>query len=109
MRSRNALAGLAMLVVALGQTSQTLWADNGPYTVQDAGPARGIALGVNASAVVVGTDGSAAPRTAFLTPFGSGPQLLSGLGRQHRRRGASASIPMAGRWGTRRWTSSPSR
>ena len=80
MRSRNALAGLAMLVVALGQTSQTLWADNGPYTVQDAGPARGVALGVNASAVVVGTDGAAAPRTAFLTLFGSGSQLLSGSG-----------------------------
>ncbi len=79
MRSLNALAGLAMLVVALGQTSQTLWADNGPYTVQDAGPAGGIALGVNASAAVVGTDGSVAPRTAFLNPFGSGSQLLSGL------------------------------
>jgi probable HAF family extracellular repeat protein len=69
-----------MLVVALGQTSQTLRADNGPYTVQDAGPARGVALGVNAGAVVVGTDGQAAPRTAFVTLFGSGSQLLSGLG-----------------------------
>jgi probable HAF family extracellular repeat protein len=79
MRSRNALAGLAMLVMALGQTSQTLWADNGPYTVQDAGPTGGIALGVNASAVVVGTDGLMAPRAGFLTPFGSGSQVLSGL------------------------------
>ena len=79
MRSRNTLAGLAMLVVALGPASQTLWADNGPYTVQDVGPAHGVALGVNASAAVVGADGSAAPRTAFLTPFGSGPQLLAGL------------------------------
>ena len=77
MRSRNALAGLAMLVVALGPSSQTLWADNGPYTVQDVGPR--VALGVSASAVVVGTDGAAAPRTAFLTLFGGGPQLLSGL------------------------------
>src|SRR4026209_427997 len=79
MRSRTALEGLAMRVVALGQTSQTLWADNGPYTVQDAGPANGVALGVNASAVIVGTSGAATLRTAFLTPFGSGPQLLAGL------------------------------
>jgi probable HAF family extracellular repeat protein len=79
MRPRNTLAGLALLVVAVGSTSQTLWADNGPYTVQDAGPANGVALGVNASAVVVGTSGAATLRTAFLTPFGSGPQLLAGL------------------------------
>ncbi len=38
------------------------------------------ALGVNASAVVVGTAGAVAPHTAFLTPFGSGSQLLAGLG-----------------------------
>jgi len=68
-----------MLVVALGPASQTLWADNGPYTVQDVGPVRGIALGVNAGAVVVGTAGAAAPRSAFLTPLGSGPQLMAGL------------------------------
>ena len=79
MPSRSTLAGLAMLVVALGPASQTLWADNGPYTVQDVGPVRGVALGVNASAVVVGTAGAAAPRTAFLTPLGSGPQPLAGL------------------------------
>lgn len=79
MPSRSTLAGLAMLVVALGPASQTLWADNGPYTVQDVGPVRGIALGVNASALVAGTAGAAAPRSAFLTPFGSGPQLLAGL------------------------------
>jgi probable HAF family extracellular repeat protein len=68
-----------MLVVALGSASQIVWADSGPYTVQDAGPTSGIALGVNASAVVVGTAGAAAPRTAFRTPFGSGPQPLPGL------------------------------
>ena len=68
-----------MLVVALGSTSQTLWADNGPYTVQDVGPANGIGLAVNANAGVAGTAGASAPRTAFLTPFGSGPQVLAGL------------------------------
>jgi probable HAF family extracellular repeat protein len=76
---RNTLAGLAMLVVALGPTSQTLLADDSPYTVQDVGPAKGIALGVNANAVVVGTSDATTPRTAFLTPFGSGPQPLTGL------------------------------
>lgn len=73
------LAGLAMLVVAIGPASQTVWADSGPYTVQDVGPASGIAFGVNASAVVVGASGPAAPRGAFLTPYGSGPQMLPGL------------------------------
>ena len=78
MRSRNTLAGLAMLVVALGPASPTLWADNGPYTVQDVGPSNGVALGVNAGAVVVGAAGTS-PRAAFLAPFGSGPQWLPGL------------------------------
>lgn len=78
MRSRNALVGLAMLVVALGPASQLLWADDGPYTVQDVGPANGVAFGVNASAAVVGTAGTA-PRMAFLTASGSGPMFLPGL------------------------------
>ena len=68
-----------MLVVALGPARQTLWADDGPYTVQDVGPAHGVALGVNASAAVVGAAGTAAPHTAFLTLFGGGPQPLPGL------------------------------
>jgi probable HAF family extracellular repeat protein len=63
--------------VALGPASPTLWADNGPYTVQDVGPANGIALGVNPNAAVVGAAGT--PRTAFLASLGSGPQWLPGL------------------------------
>jgi probable HAF family extracellular repeat protein len=55
-----------------------LWADNGPYSVQDAGPAQGIALAVNASGVVAGTT-AGDPRLAFLTRSGSGAQLLPGL------------------------------
>lgn len=80
MSSRSTRACLLLLVVALGPASQILRADNGPYTVQDAGPAGGVALGLNASAVVVGTTGAAAPRMAFLTLFGSGPMLIPGLG-----------------------------
>ncbi len=80
MSSRNTLAGLAMLVVALGPANQTLRADTGPYSVQDVGPAHGLALGVNLSAVVVGTAGAASPRMAFLTLFGGGPLPLAGFG-----------------------------
>lgn len=77
MRLRPTLSGLAFLVLALGPASQTVWADNGPYTVQDAGPVGGIALAVNANGAVAGT--TTAPRLAFVTLSGSGPQLLPGL------------------------------
>jgi len=80
MSSRNIRACLLLLVVALGPATQILRADNGPYSVQDAGPAGGVAFALNASAVVVGTTGAEAPRMAFLTLFGSGPMLLPGLG-----------------------------
>lgn len=79
MRSRNTLAGLALLVVALAPASHTLRADNGPYTVQDAGPVPGVAWGLNASAAVVGSGGASAPYTAFLTLYGGGPSPLTGL------------------------------
>lgn len=73
---RYSLAGLAMLTVALGPASRVVCADNGPYSVQDVGPA-GNAAGqaVNATGVVVGTSGQG----AFRTPYGSGPELLAGL------------------------------
>lgn len=79
MSSRNIRACLLLFVVALGPANQILRADNGPYSVQDVGPAAAAALGLNASAVVVGAAGMTAPRTAFLAPLGSGPQTLSGL------------------------------
>ena len=78
MRLRPTLSGLAMLALGLGPATQPTWADNGPYTVQDAGPAQGIALAVNASGVVAGTT-AGAPRAAFLTAPGSGPLLLPPL------------------------------
>lgn len=79
MTSRTPLAGLALLLVALGPASVGLDADNGPYSVQDVGPAQAVALGLNASGVVAGAAGAVGARSAFLTPFGSGPQPLPGL------------------------------
>ncbi|HEX4932095.1 MAG TPA: hypothetical protein VFV33_02880, partial [Gemmatimonadaceae bacterium] len=73
---RHSLTGLAMLVVALGPASRVAYADNGPYSVQDAGPAGNAAgRGVNATGVVVGTS----DQGAFRTAYGSGPELLAGL------------------------------
>ncbi len=108
MRSRNALAGLAMLVVALGPTSQTLWADNGPYTVQDVGPAHGVALGVNGSAVVVGT-GRACATSGVSDPVWQRPAAADRTRGRERRRGVWRASRWLGRRVTRRRASSPSR
>ena len=79
MTSRTSLAALGLLLVAVSPAGRTLRADTGPYTVQDAGPPLGIAYAVNADAVVAGASGAPGARTAFVTPFGSGPQPLPGL------------------------------
>jgi probable HAF family extracellular repeat protein len=76
MSVRHTLTGLAMLVVALGPGSRVANADNGPYSIQDAGPSgNAVGRGVNATGVVVGTSDLGAFRTAF----GSGSELLAGL------------------------------
>lgn len=76
MSFRHSLTGLAMLVVALAPGSRIASADNGPYSVQDAGPSgNAIGRGVNAAGAVVGTSDLGAFRTAF----GGGPELLPGL------------------------------
>jgi probable HAF family extracellular repeat protein len=79
MQSQTSLAGLALLVLALGPASQTLWAADGPYAVQDAGPSKGAGFALNAAGDVAGTT-STAPQDAFVTFFGGGPQILAGLG-----------------------------
>jgi probable HAF family extracellular repeat protein len=79
MTSRTSLAGLALLLVAVGPAGRPLRADSDPYTVQDAGPPSGVAYAVNADAVVAGASGAPGARVAFVTPFGSGPQPLPGL------------------------------
>jgi probable HAF family extracellular repeat protein len=79
MQSRTRLAGLALLVLALGPASQTLWAADGPYTVQDVGPDKGAGFALNLAGDVAGTT-SAAPQDAFVTLFGGGPQIPAGLG-----------------------------
>jgi len=79
MQSRHTLAGLALMALALGPASPTLWAADGPYTVQDAGPSKGAGFAVNASGGVAGTT-SDSPQDAFSTLFGGGPQILAGLG-----------------------------
>jgi probable HAF family extracellular repeat protein len=76
---RQLLTGLAMLVVALGPASRLADADNGPYSIQDAGPPAGIAYGLNKDALVVGAAGDAWTSMAFQTAFGQGPQWLTGL------------------------------
>ena len=76
MSLRHSLTGLAMLVVALGPGSRVAYADNGPYSIQDVGPAGNAAgRGVNAAGVVVGTS----DQGAFRTAYGSGPELIAGL------------------------------
>ncbi len=79
MQSRTRLAGLALLVLALGPASQTLWAADGPYTVQDVGPGQGAGFALNLAGDVAGTS-SATPQDAFVTLFGGGLQILAGLG-----------------------------
>jgi probable HAF family extracellular repeat protein len=76
---RHSLTGLAMLVVALGPASRVANADNGPYSIHDAGPPAGIAYGLNKDALVVGAAGDAWTSLAFQTAFGQGPQWLTGL------------------------------
>ena len=79
MQSRHTLAGLALMVLALGPASPTLWAADGPYTVQDAGPSKGAGFAVNTSGGVAGTT-SGSPQDAFSALFGGAPQILAGLG-----------------------------
>ena len=79
MSFRHSLTGLAMLVVALGPGSRIASAENGPYSIQDAGPPAGIAYGLNKDALVVGAAGDAWTSLAFQTAFGQGPQWLVGL------------------------------
>jgi probable HAF family extracellular repeat protein len=79
MQSRPTITGLALLVLTLGPASQSLWAADGPYTVQDAGPSKGAGFAVNATGGVAGTT-RGTPQDAFSTLFGSGPQILAGLG-----------------------------
>lgn len=79
MSFRHSLTGLAMVVVALGPASRVARADNGPYSIQDAGPPAGIAYGLNKDALVVGAAGDAWTSLAFQTAFGQGPQWLAGL------------------------------
>lgn len=79
MSFRHSLTGLAMLVVALGPASRVARADNGPYSIQDAGPPAGIAYGLNKDALVVGAAGDAWTSLAFQAAFGQGPQWLTGL------------------------------
>jgi probable HAF family extracellular repeat protein len=78
MTPRRQLMGLVLLFVVIGP-GQLLQADNGPYTVQDAGPAQAIGLAINASGAIVGTSAETGYRSAFLTPYGGGSLLLSGL------------------------------
>jgi probable HAF family extracellular repeat protein len=75
MTSPRTIAGLAMLAVAISPASHIVYADSGPYTVQDAGPANAVARGVNATAMVAGTSAD----QAFRTAFGAGPEILPGL------------------------------
>ena len=80
MSFRQTLSGLAMLVMALGPGSRDANADNGPYSVRDAGPPAAVAYALNTDGLVVGAAGDAWTSLAFQTVFGQGPQWLVGLG-----------------------------
>jgi probable HAF family extracellular repeat protein len=89
-----------MLAVAIGPASRIVYAQSGPYTVQDAGPPNAIGRGVNANALVVGTSGNAGFRTAFgagaewLPSLAGGPDFVFGVHDEGWAVGSSGFVPV---------------